>query len=137
MKKQILILTFALFTVVGYGQIERLSYDSATIIMQDTSIEIAVESDIVFDPTGFTLYSSNQVHTYLVTGSEFDPLPIRRFYDTGRTVPPDSTEKADNIITIIYGVFGYARVQVIAVTSKSIRKSLPILKKGNTGVIFH
>ena len=91
------------------NQTIQLDYDSDTILLRDKEIEVAVKSKVVFDATGFTLYSSDKIYSYLVTGSEFDEIPTRRFYDTGQVLEQDTTKLNT---TMIYGVVGYNYVQV-------------------------
>ena len=139
----IMLITFGVFilsTVIARSQVIELEYDSATVLKGLEKLEVAVDSYVRFDPSGFTLYSSDKIQTYLVTGSQFDPIPTIRFYNTGEVLPADSTEMADNTSTRVYGVVGYQYLQVIVMNLGDIariNKSLFILKKDSTGIILH
>ena len=124
-------------SVLSYGQnVFLLTYDSATIVNINKEIEVAVNTKVMFDPTGFSLFSSDKIHTYLVTGSEFHPLPTRRFYDTGHDLKPKKGDTT-NTVKVVYGIVGYEYLQVIVIMGDNIEKTLPILKKDGTGIILH
>ena len=114
----------------------QMSYDSATIILPTKTLELKVETRILFDATGFNLSTNDpRLYTYIVTGSEFDPMPTRRFYDMNTIL--EVSDSTTHTKTLIYGVVGYPKVQVAVVMNSNMNKKLAILKQDKTGIILH
>lgn len=128
MKKLITLLLLTIPTLV-WSQ-KTFKFDSLSVFRPSDTLVIKCKSSLIYTHIGFTLVSDDRrIYSFLLPGSEFLDLQAISFYDTKMTL----TDSTFNSPISIY----YTQYNDIQVAQYVRPKSITLMKKDKTGIIFY
>ncbi len=128
MKKLITILLLTIPTL-AWSQ-KTFKFDSLSVVRPNDTLVIKCKSSLIYTQIGFTLVSDDsRVYSFLLPGSEFLELQAVSFYDTKMTL----TDSTFNSPISVY----YTQYNDIQVAQYVRPKSITLMKKDKTGIIFY